>query len=236
MISRHENERCPVAVQEPQRLDLVAEADRLDADAEHHGVAERRALEVALRLALQEIDDAARQMTRGRRGRASPARPRIDRPSPCRAPPRRGGCGAARRGAAGPPSAIGCGLRQLAHLADQPAGMAVEEGARLGQRAARRHGEHRRAWGAADAERVVPRPRMTAERDATMPRSVATLEVVGARLPASACGRRRPMRRRLGRISRPMIIVDLRRKPMNHVTQRGRPPPRIKTAEPRAPP
>ena len=63
------------------------------------------------------------------------------------------------------PSAIVVTGGQLVDLPLQPAGMAVEEPARLVERAALRHGEHRRARRAGNAERVVPRARVAAQVD-----------------------------------------------------------------------
>ena len=62
MISRHENDKWPVVVQEPHRLTWSAEPDRLDPDAEHHGVAERGAFEIPPRLALHEIENPAAEV------------------------------------------------------------------------------------------------------------------------------------------------------------------------------
>ena len=168
-------------MQEPHRLDLVAKPDRLDADAEHHGVAERGAFEVATRLALEEIDDAAAEMLRPPGDEHHRVLATVDHRH--RAARDRDVADTVMHAAKRNRAAVGdrLGLRQLAHLVDQPSGVTVEEGAGLGQRAARRHGEHRRARRAADAERVVPRPRVTAESNRNVAALGRQIEMRGAR-------------------------------------------------------
>ena len=164
MMSRQEKERCPVVVQEPQRViwSRVRTA---------FGVTPRRAAwrvtapSMSRPLALQEIDDAAAEMGRlagnierravvvladGHRTTAAGTW-RMVWSTP--------------RSGTGQPSAIGIagGKRSIWRL--QPAGVALEEAVRLGQRPALRHGEDGRLARAGDAQRVAPRARMAADVD-----------------------------------------------------------------------
>ena len=145
-------------------------------------MAERRALVVAPRLALQEIDDPSRQML-GAAGDEEEGRAVVARRDRRAALP--GSVADAVEDAAERnDGAVAERLRQrlLAHLVEEPAGVAVEKGPRLAQRPARRHGQHRRLGGAADAQRIIAGARIAAKGDRHRPAFGREFELTAGRV------------------------------------------------------
>ncbi len=152
---------------------LVAQAHGGGADTQGRGVAEHRRLKVALRLAPEEVEDAATQMRRlagHQKNRPLGAGAQRDGAAATRRVSDRMGDAAERNDSAiGDPVRLG----EPVELVSQPAGVTIEKSAGLIKRTTPRHGQNRRASGAGNPQGIVARAGMAADVDGDEPRLVA---------------------------------------------------------------